>query len=82
MNKRVLFRILYALIFLISSASLIISLRLFSNMAVFADENNITPASMVGGSFWNNMDWLRLVLLAAVCVISAIGFCKMGKKGS
>ena len=59
-------------IFALSLFSLIISLKLFWNTGEFADEYGTSPTLMSGGWFWNDMDWVRLELLAALCVISGI----------
>lgn len=59
-------------VFLISFISLIISLKLFWNMAIFADEYNSSPGIINGGEFWLYMDWLRLLLLFLLCIVSAI----------
>lgn len=58
--------------FVLSFLSLIISLKLFWNLAVFADENNSSPATINGGEFWLIMDWFRLLLLLLLCVVSVI----------
>lgn len=49
---------------------LIISVKLFWNMGVFADEYGSSPVLVTGGWFWLYMDWLRMGLLLALCVIS------------
>lgn len=59
-------------IFLLSLFSLIISLKLFWNLGVFVDEYSLSPDIVNGGDFWLAMDWLRLLLLLGLCVISGI----------
>ena len=63
-------RISSLFLFLLSAGSLGISLKLFYNMALFADASNASPAIICGGDFWLSMDWLRLFLLFACCILS------------
>lgn len=72
MNKKILSIILFSLSF----ASLIISLKLFWNMGVFVDEYNLSPDIVSGGDLWLLMDWLRLLLLFLLCVISGVNIFK------
>lgn len=60
------------IIFVCSLAALCISLRLFWNLGIYVDEYNTSPVSVSGGEFWNLMNWLRLLLLAVITVISGI----------
>lgn len=60
------------IIFLLSIISLIISLKLFWNMGIYADEYNTTPSIVCGGEFWLYMDWLRLGANALICILSGI----------
>lgn len=62
--------------FILSFLSLIISLKLFWNLAIFADENNSSPAIINGGEFWLTMDWLRLLLLLLLCIVAIINIFK------
>ncbi|WP_160693494.1 hypothetical protein [Clostridium sp. C2-6-12] len=68
------------IIFLLSFVSLIISLKLFLNSAIFADEYNTSPAIINGGEFWLTMDWLRLLFLLLLCILSVITIFKGEKK--
>lgn len=72
MNKR----FLSILLFLLSLISFIISLKLFWNMGIFVDEYNLSPDIVTGGGFWLLMDWLRLLLLFFLCVISGVNIFK------
>jgi hypothetical protein len=58
-------------VFLLSLFSLIISLKLFWNLGNFVDEFGLSP-DIVNGDFWLTMDWLRLLLLFLLCVVSGI----------
>lgn len=58
--------------FMISFISLIISVALFWNMAIFADEYGLSPSEVTGGEFWLYMDWFRLLLLCLLSVILCI----------
>ncbi|KEI00541.1 hypothetical protein ADU80_06265 [Clostridium botulinum] len=68
MNKK----IICTLTFILSFASLLISIKLFWNTSIFVDEYNLTPAIVDGGDFWLSMDWLRLLLLLLLSIISFI----------
>ena len=59
-------------IFVLSLIALVISLKLFWNMGVYADEYGSSPALISGGMFWLVMDWLRLGLLFLLCLFSGI----------
>lgn len=59
-------------VFLLSLFSLLISVRLFWNLGIFVDEYGLSPDIVNGGAFWLTMDWLRLLLLLLLCVVSGI----------
>jgi hypothetical protein len=61
-----------ALIFLLSTLALIISVILFYNLAVYADEYNSSPVLVCGGWFWLSMYWLRLAILGLISILSVI----------
>lgn len=63
-------------VFTMSLLSLLISLKLFWNQGIFVDEHNVTPTDVNGGKFWLYMDWLRLLLLFLVSVISGLSIFK------
>lgn len=63
-------------LFILSFASLIISLKLFWNLGIFVDEYNLSPEVVNGGGFWLTMDWMRLVLLFVLCVITGMEILK------
>ncbi|KEH97019.1 hypothetical protein [Clostridium massiliodielmoense] len=65
-------KIIAIFLFIISIASLLISIKLFWNMGIFVDEYNLTPNIVNGGQFWSSMDWLRLLLLAIMSVLSIV----------
>lgn len=60
------------IIFLGSLLSLLITLKLFWNTGVFVDEFNLTADVVCGGDFWLYMDWLRLLLLIMITILSGI----------
>jgi len=68
MNKRVL----SILVFILSFVSLMISLKLFWNLGIFVDDYNLSLNIVSGGDFWLLMDWLRLLLLFLLCVVSGM----------
>lgn len=57
-------------IFIICLVSFIISLALFWNISVYADESGASIGLVYGGSFWLYMAWSQLGLLFVLCVIS------------
>ncbi len=59
-------------VFVLSLVSLAISVKLFWNMGVYADEYGSSPVLVTGGWFWLGMDWVRLGLLLVLCVISGL----------
>ncbi|WP_062050441.1 hypothetical protein [Bacillus sp. JCM 19034] len=63
-------------VFLLSLLSLLISLKLFWNLGIFVDEYGLSPDVVNGGGFWLTMDWLRLLLLFLLCVVSGISIFK------
>ena len=65
-------RRLSIIVFSLSLFSLIISLKLFWNLGIFVDEYGLSPDIVDGGDFWLTMDWLRLLLLLLLCVVSGI----------
>lgn len=63
-------------VFVLSLTSLLISLKLFYNMGVYADEYGSSPVLVSGGWFWLYMDWIRLGLLLVLCIISGLRLIK------
>ena len=59
-------------IFVLSFITLVISLQLFWNIAIYVDNFNASPYAVYGGNFWLSMAWFRLVLLAILTFISGI----------
>lgn len=59
-------------IFVLSFVCLIISLKLFWNLAIYVDEFNTSPDVVLGGEFWLSMNWLKLFLSGAICLLSGI----------
>ncbi|GAA0085804.1 hypothetical protein UT300007_22430 [Clostridium sp. CTA-7] len=59
-------------IFVLSIISLIISTKLFWNIAIYSDEFNTSPDIILGGEFWLNMNWLMLGFITFICVLSGI----------
>lgn len=62
--------------FVLSLLLLFISLKLFWNTGIFIDEYNLSPDIVNGGEFWLSMDWLRLLLLFLLCIVSGINMFK------
>lgn len=60
------------IIFILSGASLFISVKLFWNMGVYIDEYGVSSDIISGGQFWASMDLLRVLILGALFIISLI----------
>lgn len=67
------------IIFILSLTSLIISLVLFYNMAIFCDEFGTSPDIVCGGEAELLADWGRLFLLALICLLSFINLFRKRK---
>lgn len=59
-------------VFILTTMALIISVKLFWNMAIYVDEYGTSPSVVLGGNFWLLMSWLRLFILLVLSVISFI----------
>lgn len=59
------------IIFIFSSIALLISIKLFWNIAIFVDKFNTSPSIVLGGDFWLYMEWLKIGLLLTITVLSA-----------
>lgn len=59
---------------------LLISLNLFANVGIYADENNTTPLSVYGGNAALLASWLRLALSGIVTVIFGIELFALSRK--
>lgn len=68
------------IVFVLSLISLLISVKLSWNLGIFVDEYNLSPDVVNGGMFWLIMDWLKLLLLVVLCIISGIGIFKNNPK--
>ncbi|MUK90640.1 hypothetical protein GMD78_19985 [Ornithinibacillus sp. L9] len=59
-------------IFVLSLFSFFISLKLFWNVGVYADDYGSSPVLVYRGWFWLCLAWLRLALLAVITFISGM----------
>lgn len=75
-------KVLIILNVIICFINLGISLILFYNAAIFADENNVSSSDMRGSFFWLCADWIRLILmiLAIILLIATYFSMKKSKK--
>lgn len=69
-------------VFILSLISLLISLKLFWNLGIFVDEHNLSPDVVNGGDFWLAMDWLRMLFLLVLSIVSGMGIFKSNSKQS
>ncbi len=65
-------KIWIAVVFILSAASLIISLNIFYNLAIYTDEYNTSPSVVLGGELWLNMSWIRLLLLFILTFVTGV----------
>ncbi|WHX50946.1 hypothetical protein QNH46_10015 [Paenibacillus woosongensis] len=54
--------------------------KLFWNMGIFVDEYGLSPSIVNGGDFWLLMDWLRLLFLFLLCIISGVNLLNEDKE--
>lgn len=66
-------------IFVLSLVCLGISMKLFWNMGIYADEHGSSPILVSGGWFWLSMDWIRLGILLVLSVVSGLGLINRSK---
>lgn len=60
------------IIFILSAVSLIVSLILFYNTAIFTDEFNTTLATVYGGELELLLAWSQFLFLFVVCALSFV----------
>lgn len=65
-------KLVNVLMFLLSLVVLIISMRLFYNLAVYCDEYNASPDLIYGGNWGVILEWVKLIILFLMCVLSGI----------
>lgn len=67
------------IIFVLSLISFLISVVLFYNLGIFADEHNLSPEDVCGGKLELIFDWIRLLLLGLLCLLSGISLLRKEK---
>ena len=72
-------KIIHWAIFILSVLSLIISLVIFGNIGHYVSDYGTSTSVVYGGDFWNIMDWLRLLLLLIVSILSGVSLFKERK---
>lgn len=60
------------IILILSSISLLISYKTFVNIAIFVDEHNLSPDKLLGGDNGVYLEWLRLIFLVIIAVLSLV----------
>lgn len=68
------------ILFICSLLIFIISVNLFSQTGIYADEHNTTASAVCGGDFWLMTDWLRLILSGFMTMLSGGMLLRSGKK--
>jgi len=68
------------IIFIFSTISLLISIKLFWNMGGYIDEYGVSADIISGGNFWASMDLLRVIILGALFIISLLRLFKQQDK--
>ena len=66
-------------IFILSIICLIITCKLFWNLAIYIDEFNISTDIVLGGEFYLYMNWFKIGALALICILSGINLFKFDK---
>ena len=59
-------------VFILSIICFFISMKLFFNMMIFADEYNTSPDIVCGGELWLYLNWIKLGLLFTISFILGI----------
>lgn len=59
-------------IFLLSVISLVISMVLFYNLAIYCDEYNASPAMIYGGNWGLLLEWGNLIILFFICLLAGL----------
>ena len=67
-------------IFILSIICLIITCKLFWNIAIYADEFNTSPDIVLGGEFWLYMNWIKIGASALICILSGISLLNCNNK--
>lgn len=67
-------------IFILSIICLIITCKLFWNIAIYADEFNTSPDIVLGGEFWLYMNWFKIGASALICILSGISLLNCNNK--
>lgn len=68
------------MIFVCSLLIFVISVNLFGQMGIYADEYHTTTSVVYGGDFWLMTDWLRLILSGFTTILSGGMLLRSGKK--
>ena len=66
-------------IFILSIICLIITCKLFWNLAIYVDEFNTFPDGVLGGELWLYMNWFKIGALALICILSGVNLFKSDK---
>ncbi|WNX83875.1 hypothetical protein RWV98_14980 [Agathobaculum sp. NTUH-O15-33] len=66
-------RLLFIAIFILSLASLAITMQQFWNMGIYVDEHGTTPSAVLGGDMELLLSWANLAILFFACILSGIG---------
>ena len=64
----------------LSIICLIITCKLFWNIAIYADEFNTSPDIVLGGEFWLYMNWFKIGASALICILSGISLLNCNNK--
>ena len=70
----------YLIIFALSFVCLITERNLFYNVGIFVDEFNLSPDVVYGGEFWLCMDWIKLLFIALIVLLSGINLFLSGMR--
>ncbi|MGO1470719.1 MAG: hypothetical protein ACTHW2_11910 [Tissierella sp.] len=60
------------IVFILSTVSFLISLKLFWNLGIYVDEYSTSMDLVYGGEFWIYMGWLKLFMLGFLSMLSLV----------
>lgn len=66
-------------IFILSIICLIITCKLFWNLAIYVDKFNTSLDIVLDGEFWLYMNWFKIGALALICILSGVNLLKSDK---
>ena len=66
------------MIFLLSIFCLVVQMKLFWNLGNYVDEHNTSPDVVLGGDIWLTLEWLKLLFIFLIVMLSGISLFRKG----